>query len=91
MTRNKPRVAWTEALAHAASSDHRYPWQIAEGRLGLPQQFRIESWITFGGSAPCRVLGVFSDPALPGRVRYRVEGCDGYVSEDAMSVAHEPT
>jgi len=91
MTSNAARAAWQGTLAEGASSDHRYPWHAPEKQQGLPQRFRISSWVVFGGNAPRRVLGVFVDPSQPGRVRYRIEGCDGYVSEDAMSVAQAPT
>ena len=51
----------------------RAPWQIAEGRYGRPQRFRIGQTVRLSGQVRCgTVTGAQADPSNPGGVRYTV-------------------
>lgn len=66
----------------------RYPWQIAEGREGRPQEFRIGSLASVLDGEPACVLGVQADPHSDGVV-YRVEECLHWL--DAALLLASPT
>ena len=64
----------------------RAPWQIAEGRQGLPQKFRIGDTVCIPlGPAFGVVTGARVDPSMPGRIFYTLQVAS--VAEDRLEAA----